>query len=86
MEFFRQEYWSGLSFPISGGLLDPGIKPEMPASSALAGGFFTTASSWEAIHIHTNIYIHIHTHTYIYPYMNTHWGESTNDKINGIKC
>ena len=65
MEFSRQEYWSGLSFPISGDLPDPGIKPESLASSALAGGFFTTASTWEAIHIHTNIYIHIHTHTHI---------------------
>ena len=23
--FSREEYWSGLSFPFSGGLLDPGI-------------------------------------------------------------
>ena len=34
-----QEYWSGLPFPSPGALPDPGIKP---ASSALAGGFFTT--------------------------------------------
>ena len=27
MEFSRQEYWSGLSFPISGELADLGIKP-----------------------------------------------------------
>ena len=27
MEFTRQEYWSGLPFPSSGDLLDPGIKP-----------------------------------------------------------
>ena len=26
-EFSRQEYWSGLPFPSSGDLLDPGIKP-----------------------------------------------------------
>ena len=26
-EFSRQEYWSGLSFPIPGDLSDPGIKP-----------------------------------------------------------
>ena len=26
MEFSRQEYWSGLLFPIPGDLLDPGIK------------------------------------------------------------
>ena len=26
MEFFRQEHWSGFSFPLPGDLLDPGIK------------------------------------------------------------
>ena len=31
MEFSRQEYWSGLRFPCSGGLPDPGIKPRSPA-------------------------------------------------------
>ena len=48
MEFSRQEYWSGLPFPTPGDLLDPGIKPESPASSALAGRFFTTGpATWE---------------------------------------
>ena len=31
MEFFRQEYWSGLPFPFPGGLPNPGIKPRSPA-------------------------------------------------------
>ena len=44
VEFFRQEYWSGLLFPTSGDLPDPGIKPVSLVSPALAGGFFTTAS------------------------------------------
>ena len=39
MEFSRQEYWSGLPFPISGDLPNPGIEPESPV---LAGGIFTT--------------------------------------------
>ena len=39
MEFSRQKYWSGLSFPSPGDLPDPGIKPVSPA---LAGGFFPT--------------------------------------------
>ena len=34
MEFFRQEYWSRLPFPISGAPLDPGIKPGSPALQA----------------------------------------------------
>ena len=43
MEFFRQEYWSGLPFPTPGDLPDPGIKPASPVSPALASGYFTTA-------------------------------------------
>ena len=43
MEFYRQEYWSGLPFPSLGDLPDPGIIPEFPASPSLAVGFFTTA-------------------------------------------
>ena len=38
-EFFRQEYWSGLPFPIPGDLLDPGMEPTSLVSPALAGGF-----------------------------------------------
>ena len=30
MEFSRQEYWSGLPFPSSEDLPDPGIEPESP--------------------------------------------------------
>ena len=37
----RQEYWSGLPFPVSGALSDPGIEHVSLVSSALAGGFFT---------------------------------------------
>ena len=39
MGFLRKEYWSGGPFPSPGDLSDPGIEP---ASSSLAGGFFTT--------------------------------------------
>ena len=42
MEFSRQEYWSGLTFPTPGDLPNPGIKPMFLAFPALAGGFFTT--------------------------------------------
>ena len=41
MGFSRQEYWSRLSFPPPGHLLDPGIEP---TSLALAGGFFLPLS------------------------------------------
>ena len=40
--FPKQEYRSGLAFPAPGDLPDPGIEPVPPASSAQAGGFFTT--------------------------------------------
>ena len=34
MEFSRQEYWSGLPFPLSGDLPDPGIEPRSPTLQA----------------------------------------------------
>jgi len=34
MEFSRQEYWSGLPFPSSGDLPNPGIEPRSPALQA----------------------------------------------------
>ena len=42
LEFSRQEYWSGLTFPTPGDLPDPGIESVSPAYLALASGFFTT--------------------------------------------
>ena len=30
MEFYRQEYWSGLPFPSPGDLANPGINPGLP--------------------------------------------------------
>ena len=42
MEFPRQEYWTGLSFPALGDLSDPEIESMFPVSLALAGGFFIT--------------------------------------------
>ena len=49
MEFSRQEYYSGVLFPSPGDLPDPGIKPMSLVSPALAGGFFTTNTTWEAL-------------------------------------
>ena len=48
VEFFLQGFWSGLPFPTTGDLPDPGIEPTSPASPALGGGFFTTWATWEA--------------------------------------
>ena len=49
MGFSRQEYWNGLPCPPPGDPLNPGIEPASPVSPALAGGFFTTSASWEAL-------------------------------------
>ena len=48
MEFPRQEYWSGLPFPPSGDLPNPGSKPASPVSPELAGRFVTTSATREA--------------------------------------
>ena len=44
MEFFGQEYWSGLPSPSPGHLPKPEIKPTSPA---LAGRFFITKPPWK---------------------------------------
>ena len=49
MGFSGQVYWSGLPCPSSGALPDPRITLESPTSPALAGGFFTTSATWEAL-------------------------------------
>ena len=49
MGFSRQEYWSGLPRPLPGDLPDSEIKPQSLMSPALAGGFFTTSATWEAL-------------------------------------
>ena len=46
MGFSRQEYWCGLPYPSPGDLPDPGIEPTCLTSPALAGGFFTTSTTW----------------------------------------
>ena len=48
MGFSRQEYWSGLPRPSPGDLPDPGMECKSFLSPVLAGGFFTTSTSWEA--------------------------------------
>ena len=50
--FSRQEYWSALQCPLPGDHPNPGIEPSSLTSPALAGGFFTTSTTWEA-HLYT---------------------------------
>ena len=46
----QQVYWRGLPPPVPGHHPDPGIEPASFASPALAGGFFTTSATWEALY------------------------------------
>ena len=46
--FSRQEYWTGLPCPPLGDLLDPEIKPVSLMAPSLAGGCFTTSTTWGA--------------------------------------
>ena len=59
MGFSRKEYWSGLPCPSPGESSQPRdqtcvsffffFKPVFLMSPALAGGFFTTGATWEAL-------------------------------------
>ena len=46
--FYRQEYWSRLTFPSPGDLPNPGIESQSLASPELASRYFTTSATWEA--------------------------------------
>ena len=47
--FSRQEFWSVLPFPPPGDLPNPGIEPKSLMSPALAGRFFMSSGTWEAL-------------------------------------
>ena len=53
MGFSRQDYWSGLPFPPAEDLPDSGIEPTSLMSPAMAGEFFTTSATWEALSVHS---------------------------------
>ena len=48
MGILQAEYWSGLPCPPPWDLPDPGVKLMSVLSPELAGGFFTTSTTWEA--------------------------------------
>ena len=56
MAFSRREYWSGLPFSPPRDLPDPGFELMSLESPELAGGFFTTGTTWEAI-FYNKLYI-----------------------------
>ena len=57
MEFSRQAYWSGLSFPSPQDLPDPGIELKSLVSPVLAGGFLTTVPPGKPNFVIPNKYI-----------------------------
>ena len=50
IRFSRQEYWSGLSNSPPGCVPSLGTEPTSLTSPALAGRFFTTSTTWEALY------------------------------------
>ena len=64
--FSRPEYWSGLPFPSPGDLPNPRIKAVFFMSPALAGGFFTTSTTWEAPFICTCVCKCVCMHVYMH--------------------
>ena len=61
--FSRQEYWNGLPCLPPGDLPNPGTDPVSLMSPALAGGFFTTSTTWEA---HNILSFHPESHFCVY--------------------
>ena len=55
MGLSRQEYWSGFPCPFPRDLPDPGIELFTLRSFALAGEYFTTSATWEALFCFYNI-------------------------------
>ena len=51
MGFSRQEYWSGWPCSPPEDLTNPGSEPVSLMSPALAGRFFTTTTTWEALEV-----------------------------------
>ena len=80
MGFSKQEYWSGLPFPPSGDLPDPGIESVSPMFPALAGRFFTTEPPGKSLKVSTYSQTQTHTHEHT-QYSNVHmctqlWGRN----------
>ena len=77
MEFFRQEYWSGLPFSSSKGIFlelnHPGVEPISHVSPEVEGRFFTTSATWEAPICPIFIYqINAHRGSWVNKILTTH--------------
>ena len=72
MGFSRQEYWSRRLCPSSRDLAKPGNKSDSVKSSALAGGFFTTSTTWDLPNYHYSIAICQHPYSQSYGFSSSH--------------
>ena len=82
MEFSKQEFWSGLSFPSPGDLPDPGIEPRslalwadaLPSEPPGNAQAYNYVFTYTQIYMYTCLYIHrfIITHVYIYTGLYVH--------------
>ena len=64
MGLSRQEYWSGLPFPLPGDLPDPGIQPGSSAQQVDSLPSEPPGKMGTKIYIH--VYVYIYTYTYIH--------------------
>jgi len=73
VEFSRQEYWSGLPFPSSGDLPNPGTEPRSPALLADSlhlshlgspKSFLNLTLNLEAIRVDKDMCMFVYTHKY----------------------
>ena len=85
MEFSRQQYWSGVSFPPPGDLPVPGIKPTSLVSSALAGGFSTTEATCEARHLNYRVQINAYSFHYSKEFFFSPWSDPIKVKCLSLK-
>ena len=82
-----QEHWSGLPCPPLGDLSDLRIEPVSLTSPALADGFFTTGTTWEApqkdeVHLYVLIRREIQN-TFILKNA-CYWNDTYNDYDNSV--
>ena len=66
MEFYWEEYWSGLPFPPLGDFSNPGLKPASAVSPELAGRFFTTEPPGKPLSVYRYT-LSLSLSIYIYP-------------------
>ena len=76
MGFSRQEYWSGLSCPPQRGLPSPGVESMSVVSPTLAGQFFTSSTTSEALYVYMYKWVNASRVLDPYSYLLWHWFHS----------